>query len=94
MNRFLAASTLALALGAPVVAHADMDAAYGMHSAFVQMGMQMQDNLACHNGGAIHLDDYPLSDDEAEFRAANPDAAHKWAMEGVYFEQSHRRLCR
>ena len=41
----------------------DMHAAYGMHSDFVGLGMQMQLNLSCQNGGAIHLDDYPLNDD-------------------------------
>ena len=71
----------------------DMHAAYGMHSDFVGLGMQMQLNLSCQNGGAIHLDDYPLNDDRSNFRAANPGLAHKWAMEGVYWAQSHPHSC-
>jgi hypothetical protein len=64
-----------------------------MRSVFVQIGRQLQTNLDCHNGGAIHLDDYPLDVDVAEFRAAQPALAHKWAMEGVVNAQSHRHSC-
>lgn len=42
------------------------------HSVFVQIGRQLQTNLDCHNGGAIHLDDYPLDPGPENFRAAQP----------------------
>jgi hypothetical protein len=43
----------------------------------------MQKNAVCHNGGPIHLADYPLDPDAAEFKDHEPDTAHRWAMEGV-----------
>lgn len=63
------------------------------HMTFVQLGMEMQINLDCHNGGPIHLDDYPLDPELFAFRAAYPAVAHKWAMDGVYYAQSHRHAC-
>ena len=62
-----------------------------MHGIFVALGMTMQDNLACHNGGPIHLADYPLDPDIAEFRAEHHALAHQWAMEGVNAEMGHSR---
>ena len=85
-NRLTAALVLAWALATPALA-ADT------HAIFFQLGVQMQSNLDCHNGGPIHLDDYPLDPDLFEFRAAYPALAHQWAMEGVYFAQSNRHGC-
>jgi hypothetical protein len=86
MKKYLGGAAIAAALMTPALA-ADM------HRIFVAIGMQMQTNLDCHNGGPIHLDDYPLDPDVYDFRAAYPAIAHKWAMEGVYFAQSHRHSC-
>jgi opacity protein-like surface antigen len=85
MKKYLLGAAMALALATPALA-ADT------HMTFVQIGMEMQINLDCHSG-PIHLDDYPLDPDLYEFRAAYPALAHKWAMEGVYFAQSHRHAC-
>jgi hypothetical protein len=86
MKKYLFGVALAAALATPALA-ADM------HQIFFELGVQMQSNLDCHNGGPIHLDDYPLDPGVYEFRAAYPALAHKWAMEGVYFAQSHPHRC-
>jgi hypothetical protein len=43
----------------------------------------MQKNLVCHTGGPIHLADYPLDPDVADFASRHSAHAHQWAMEGV-----------
>jgi hypothetical protein len=86
MKKYLLALTAAIALTTPALAE-------DLHMKFFQMGIEMQTNLDCHNGGPIHLDDYPLDLDAAQLRYANHQLAHRWAMEGVYYAQSHRHPC-
>jgi hypothetical protein len=86
MKKYLIGVAMAAALGSSAYA-----TPANMHGVFVALGMTMQDNLACHNGGPIHLDDYPLDPDIAEFRAEHHALAHQWAMEGVNAEMGHSR---
>lgn len=85
--------TIALSAVAALMLVVTPALAADMHLIFFQIGMQMQSNLDCHNGEPTRLDDYPLDPDVGDFRAAHPALAHKWAVEGVYFVQSHRHSC-
>jgi hypothetical protein len=86
VKKLLLTGVALAALGSPAYA-----TPMNMHSVFVALGMTMQDNLACQNGGPIHLDDYPLDPDVADFRATHPALAHQWAMEGVHTQMGRSR---
>lgn len=65
------------------VAFAAAGQAADLHKVFVELGETMQKNLVCHTGGPIHLADYPLDPDVADFASRHSAQAHQWAMEGV-----------
>jgi hypothetical protein len=65
------------------IAFAGASQAADMHKALVELGETMQKNLVCHTGGPIHLADYPLDPDVADFANRHSAQAHQWAMEGV-----------
>jgi hypothetical protein len=65
------------------VAFAAVGQAADMHKVFVELGETMQKNLVCHTGGPIHLADYPLDPDVADFASRHSAQAHQWAIEGV-----------
>jgi hypothetical protein len=77
-----------LLIGAALVALAPTaHAGNNYHQFFYDLGVSMQQNLACHDGMPISLDALQTSTgydpDFWRFRAAHPAVAHQWAMEGV-----------